>query len=393
VTDAAWAGFLQLVKTLTAFDPSQLSPSGRKKNEDMLPGMVRLPPQPPGAMTISQVQQGLKDIGIFPGGKVDGICGYRTRSAIRLFQEYVRTYGGKPDFTPDGRFGPRTQAELERQLASGRKVEWPRRTGEHDAWLGFLERVKRQRQQSPGPVLSAVNAWPRPTTTRKVRDWDFQGANAIHLVGVRRRSPTKAFDDIFVLLIKGMVFKLHGTTEPGRPEAGKVPPYLVEGQHAYRFSWHQQQQLALRPDGFERGVGPLVIRATDEEAGDLARLAGRIETESTINIHWGGARSIGAQINDWSAGCQVIQGRFYVTPDGELQDCGAFTAINNDAVDPAGGKTRGAYSFVLDLVTALSGDMPTNRVLYTLLNESDLGIDTALKADLDAVRARIVAKG
>ena len=42
-------------------------------------------------MTVAAVQQALQAIGFFPGGKVDGICGYRTLSAIRLFQEYVRS--------------------------------------------------------------------------------------------------------------------------------------------------------------------------------------------------------------------------------------------------------------------------------------------------------------
>jgi len=48
-------------------------------------------PEPDQPMTVAAVQQALKTTGFFPGGKVDGICGYRTRAAMRLFQEYVRS--------------------------------------------------------------------------------------------------------------------------------------------------------------------------------------------------------------------------------------------------------------------------------------------------------------
>jgi peptidoglycan hydrolase-like protein with peptidoglycan-binding domain len=60
----------------------------------------------PGAMTVAAVQQALQT-GFFPGGSVYGICGYRTHSAIRLFQEYVRSVEKPPDCLPDGRFGPK----------------------------------------------------------------------------------------------------------------------------------------------------------------------------------------------------------------------------------------------------------------------------------------------
>ena len=42
-------------------------------------------PEPDQPMTVAAMQQALKTIGFFPGGKVDGICGYRTRAAMRLF--------------------------------------------------------------------------------------------------------------------------------------------------------------------------------------------------------------------------------------------------------------------------------------------------------------------
>ena len=41
-------------------------------------------PEPQQPMTVANMQQALKSIGFFPGGMVDGICGYRTRAAMRV---------------------------------------------------------------------------------------------------------------------------------------------------------------------------------------------------------------------------------------------------------------------------------------------------------------------
>ena len=80
-------------------------------------------PGPREPMTVTAIQKALKDIGFFPGGKEDGICGYRTLSAIRLFQEYVRSVEKLP-CVPDGRFGPESQAHLQRWLDQGLQMAW-----------------------------------------------------------------------------------------------------------------------------------------------------------------------------------------------------------------------------------------------------------------------------
>lgn len=68
---------------------------------------LRESPQPT-EMSVKEVQTVLRDADFFPNGKVDGICGYRTASAIRLFQEYLRTIGKEPGVFPDGVAGPQT---------------------------------------------------------------------------------------------------------------------------------------------------------------------------------------------------------------------------------------------------------------------------------------------
>ena len=43
---------------------------------------------------VATLQQHLKSMDFYPKGAADGIFGYRTISAVRLFQEYVRTIEG-----------------------------------------------------------------------------------------------------------------------------------------------------------------------------------------------------------------------------------------------------------------------------------------------------------
>jgi hypothetical protein len=52
------------------------------------------------------------------------------------------------------------------------------------------------------------------------------------------------------------------------------------------------------------------------------------------------------------------------------------------------GKTRGAYNVLVDLVTAVGNDLPSNTVKYTLLLEQDLELSPSLKAGLADARAK-----
>src|SRR5947209_5595224 len=126
------------------------------------------------AMKVSDVQGALKSLGFFPGGQVDGICGYRTQSAIRLFQEYVRSVE-KLDCLPDGRFGPQTEQHVKRWLNDHKVPNWSGaidswRTGtpasaEYSAWLALLEQVKARYAGNPNRMLQMVNAFSQPTDT------------------------------------------------------------------------------------------------------------------------------------------------------------------------------------------------------------------------------------
>ena len=377
VSDAACEAYEKEVAQITRLPLNQVQAGADKIVTQ------RLAPPGPGLMSVSDIQRGLKSAGFFPGAVVDGICGYRTLSAIRLFQEYVRTVE-KLDCVPDGRFGPRSQEHLQRWLDKGLRPAWAQ-TKEYTDWLALLEQVKAQYQARPNQMLQLVNAH-AASDTRAVAQWDFSADGSPHLVGVRRTEFSGKFDDVFVLLIKGLVFKFQGSTEPGASDNPRGAPFLVQGQHNYHFGWHKKTYLALRP----QGAGVLVVRSKNDKRLDDADLAGGLETEPSINVHWGGM-GMARDVNSWSEGCQVINGAVYINSNNDLIDCSAFCAVSpSQATDRSAGRTRGAYSVLLDLVTALASDVPGNSVRYTLLAEQDLDLSPVLKLGLAQARDRVV---
>ena len=377
VTDAACAAYVKEVEQITRLPLNQVQPGADRIVTQ------RLPAAGPGLMSVSDVQRALKAIGLFPGAAVDGICGYRTLSAIRLFQEYVRSVE-KLDCVPDGRFGPASQQHLQRWLDKGLRPEWARTT-EYADWLSLLEQVKARYQASPNRMLQMVNAH-AASDTRAVAQWDFSPNGSPQLVGVRRTEFSGKFDDVFVLLLKGLVFKFQGSTEPGASDSPLGTPFLVQGQHDYHFGWHKKTYLALRP----MGKGVLVVRSKNDRRLDEGDLAGGLEAEPSINVHWGGM-GMARDVNSWSEGCQVINGAVYINANNDLIDCSAFSAVTpSQATDRAAGKTRGAYNVLLDLVTALASDVPGNSVRYTLLTEPDLELAPGLKQGLAQARDRVV---
>lgn len=390
VSDAQCSAYLKEVETLTRRPLTDI-----QAGSDHLQ-VQRLPAPAAGTLGVKEVQQALKDLGFFPGGQVDGICGYRTQSAIRLFQEYVRTVE-KLDCTPDGQFGPASQVHLQRWLRDGLRPNWEPAvaawaagtpTGEFAAWLAWLEAVKAKYQAAPSPVLALVNASSKPSDTRKVADWDFSPKAGTHLIGIRREVMSGKFDDIFVLLIKGLVYKFQGTTDPGATENPAGMPFLVPGQHNYHFGWHKSTYLALKPEG----AGVLVVRAGADAKLTPDDLARGLEVNATINVHWGGRGLLG-QVNNWSEGCQVITGSVYVDPANHLVSCQPFAAVTPaEPRDPASKKTRGAYNMLLDLVTALGSDVSDGRVKYTLVEAADLALlPEQLRQDLARVGKEVVA--
>jgi hypothetical protein len=160
-------------------------------------------------------------------------------------------------------------------------------------------------------------------------------------------------------------------------------PFLTLGQHLYRFGWHKLSDLkhvyhALKP----LSSGVLIVRTKDTVLND-ADLAGGLERNDTINVHWGGEglRNIGA----WSVGCQVIVGKGYINHDDADVNCSEFAATTyaNIGVKNEKGvyQTKGAYTVLEDLVAALSGAVKDDNVIrYMLIYERDLELSPELGA-------------
>ena len=357
--------------------------------------------RPGEANEVAELQQFLFKAGFMPRGVIDGIFDYVTQAAARLFQEYIRTMDPEGDKTmvPDGIVGQGTMQHVQRWKTQGKVADWGQSssanpTKEYSDWIKLLNEAKAHYKASPGPIMKAVNALPKTYSTIKVSDWNFS-TDEIHLIGIRRKQDIKAAvkranDDIFVLLVNGMVFKFWGSTDPNRSMVQVAnPPSLVEGQHKYRFGWHkisEEQKIyrALKP---YNSTGVIILRDLDKDnaltPNDLTiKGSNSLEVNNSINIHWSGVG-----ISNWSAGCQVIAGKNYINNHNQLVDCSKFASSAYSELNTSSKKTKGAYNVLADLIVCYSKP-GIDHVLYTLGREESLNLDANFGSDyaIDALK-------
>ncbi len=142
----------------------------------------------------------------------------------------------------------------------------------------------------------------------------------------------------------------------------KDEPFLLEGQHVYKFAWHKisdarQVYRALKPAN--RGV--LVFRDRDNTNSlTQADIDKGIDgaPNNSINIHWSGKGH-----TNYSAGCQVIAGQSYINNEGKVIDCSAFASPGYS--DLTKGKTRAAYNVLTDLILCYAPE-GVHTIVYTL---------------------------
>lgn len=333
---------------------------------------------------VKAFQTTMRDFGFYPKGPIDGIFGYRTLGAARLFQEYVRSIEGHTEIgVPDGAVGPKTYTHIDRWKAANHKADWVKYSptapsDEFKLWLGLLDKIKAQ--GATNKALELLNSYSGATDTRKIAEWDFS-ADKTHLIGIRRKewlsTGVRQNDDVFVLLVNGFAFKFMGSTDPNQ-KMGSRPdePFIIKGQHVYRFGWHKMSDAkrvyrAWKP----AGSGVLVFRDVDNDNALTAKDIQRgLQPNLSINIHWSG---IGT--TNWSAGCQVISGKSYMNHHGQDVDCSAFASRGYSGL---GGQTRGAYNVLLDLVTIYADVFATtgDKLYYTLIYEDDLDLEPKIGA-------------
>jgi len=334
---------------------------------------------------VAELQQFLFEKGFMPRGVVDGIFDYVTQASVRLFQEYVRSAEGVSTMLPDGIVGSGTKSHIDRWKATGKVSDWGRAshanpTTEHAKWIALLHKAKKHYKHNSNPILEQVANFQKPSDSIKIDDWEFD-PKEIHLIGIRRAQDLSTHrrenDDIFILLVRGMVFKFWGSTDSSQNMISReTKPFLVEGQHKYRFGWHKisvenKIYRALKP--YRNGV--LVFRDRDDDnaltESDLNRGLDRHPNQS-INIHWSG---IGR--SNWSAGCQVIAGKSYINHLNEVVDCSKFAATGYTSLNKSAKKTKGAYNVLADLIVSFS-EPGVNHIYYTLGREASLALDSSL---------------
>lgn len=333
---------------------------------------------------VRELQSRLRDFGFYPNSEIDGIFGYETQSSVRLFQENVRNVEEAIKIgTPDGIVGPNTLRALDRWNAEGKQSDWAdvssqNPTAEFQYWMELLNQYRQTNLQQPvNLVVELLNAFDRPADSAKVADWNTDSSE-IHVVGIRRpewrKNQVRRNDDLFVLLVNGLVFKFFGSTDPN-PVQAKRPDeaYLIRGQHRYRFGWHKLDYMekvyrAFRPASH----GVLIGRDfDDDDVLDDEDIRKGLQANAAINIHWSGAGT-----GNWSAGCQVIDGSRYISHLDKKVDCSPYAAGSYKTLPQ---KTRGAYNLFLDLITAFAPDASIRNgssILYTLIYDRDFNIPT-----------------
>ena len=329
---------------------------------------------------VSKLQETLwSQLGYLPHGQVDGVFGYRTMAAVRLFQEYMRTVGGQPELgAPDGLVGPKTRGALKQALDNDLQCRWMTTSRRSDqAWLGVLEKAKQPYAADYRSILPGL--FDRQSDTLSPSTWKIN-RQPVHLIGIRRTAWAASLDqsgrrlnnDVFVVIANGRVMRCFGSTDPDphRCSNSRGIPFLCKGQHAYRFGFHRMKENAAKCYRAFRpaSTGVMVVRDTNGDKrlskGDQLDAA----PNPTINLHWSGRGT-----SNWSAGCQVIGGAVYVNDEGEMVDYWDHASVGYAGIGSRA--NRGAYDVMFSWMTVCAPDITkSGRICYTLLEEDDLKI-------------------
>ncbi|WP_116109008.1 peptidoglycan-binding domain-containing protein [Lewinella sp. IMCC34191] len=357
----------------------------------------------------------LQQAGFMPYASHDGIFGYVTQAAVRLFQEYVRTVSHadqharrSPPCWPDGVVGQDTRSYIDDWKRRGLRCRWSNgeQSPDHKRWIGWLKAATAHYRSHPTPSMKRLGQTTRRGDSLPPAAWTF-APDDTHLIGVRRNagermaSDRRPPDDLFILLLAGQTFYFWGSTDPN-PSPGREG-FLVEGQHRYRLNWHnigQQRREKIYKAARPAGEGVMVIR--DVHGHDALTDANRrdgfdVQPNPTFNIHWSGMG-----ISNWSAGCQVISGKNYRNDSGDLISCADYVARTDrergERRSEQGPRlTMGAYTVLSDLVLCYTrqqnlAEKPT--FLYTLIPEEAFDeVDGIRRSELSDTVQRLRSEG
>jgi hypothetical protein len=266
----------------------------------------------------------------------------------------------------------------------------------------MLENGKAHYLKESNPIIDTINKKVDELNkkgaidTYKIQNWKFDPKDT-HLIGIRRNEDNKAEkrinDDLFILLINGMVFKFWGSTDPSAHMAGRSDEaFLVEGQHKFRFGWHKvsnDNKLYQGLNPYSRGVLVFRDKNNDNRLTEEDVLKGiDNQPNTTINIHGTGVGSDGRET--WSAGCQVIAAKSYIDNNGKEWDCSPFLLSSykkGDQTEEKITKTKGAYNIFTDLIVCYrpKSTLEDDYIFYTLGRDENLMIEDIVALEGDKI--------
>lgn len=320
------------------------------------------------------IQNLMNFLGFMPHIRNKGVFDYYTQASVRLLQENIRTTLNNSNFRPDGYVAPATYSNIVNTNFSAWDTLAKKQSVEYNSWFKFLEEAKQYYTVYPTPVLEQLNRVnPNSSDTRKAVDWQFNPAE-VHLIGIRRKADQLASggrenDDIFILLINGLVFKFWGSTDPNpllESRKDWAMAFLSEGQHKYKIEWYQlRNRDKLHLGLYVASLGVLVLRDrnlnTALDSSDIQK--GFDEYPNRINFfQWSGNGRV-----NWSGINQVIAGGSYINNYDKVIDCSAFAASSYSELGQ--GKTKAAYNIFMDLILTYSKQGRNSTVYYTLIQE------------------------
>ncbi len=357
---------------------------------------------------VKTLQSFLVNIGILPESyNIDGFFGYGTQAGVRLFQEYERTHGQNANSIPNGIVDENTWKSMKGWQTNGKKADkWTRGrpSDEFNKWMSMLKNGKNHYLKESNIIIDTINkkvdqlnsSGNGSVDTLKIQDWNFDSKDT-HLIGIRRNEDNqqerRINDDLFILLINGMVFKFWGSTDPSAHMAGRADEaFLVEGQHKFRFGWHKvsnDNKLYQGLNPYNRGV--LVFRDKNNDnrltEADVQKGIDN-QPNTTINIHGTGIGTDGRET--WSAGCQVMAAKSYIDNSGKEWDCSSFllgSYKKGTQTEDKIAQTKGAYNMFTDLVVCYrpKAKLEDDYLFYTLGREENLTIEEVISQGGDQI--------
>lgn len=227
-------------------------------------------------------------------------------SQVKSLQEFLNRHGYK--VSEDGAFGPGTETKLiQFQRAAGIGADGVAGPKTWEKLLDVLQEPKEEDKRPPGPT-PPVLAHLESLGHKILWEGDFH----LNLFGIRNpNAQSNSFDDIFgCAYTENGLWKVHywpSTTDPGtywleNPMRSDGTAILCPGQYV---SWKIGPHGKTKYEALVQRAGPVKVWRDSNKDEILDHEGEQIEGWYGINLHRSSLRGESAEINKWSAGCQV----------------------------------------------------------------------------------------